>query len=311
MRVIDEESLRACVGEATALATADRAFRALARGSVVLPPPVHLQIAEQDGEVHIKSGHLAGSATFTVKVATGFYRNAALGLPSGSGIMLLFDARTGAPLALLRDNGYLTDLRTGAAGALAAGLLCPARIQRVAVIGSGVQAGFQLRALAGVRTWDDAVVWSRNGEHAAARCRELERQLGTRASPAGTVEEAVAGADLVITVTPSREPLVHGEWLLPRATVIAVGSDGPGKRELADDVLLRADRVIADSVAQSRRLGELQYLPHLPVHGELGQVLTGAVPGREGDELIVCDLTGVGAQDAAIAEAAFDAVAAR
>jgi ornithine cyclodeaminase len=225
-------------------------------------------------------------------------------------MLLVFDAVTGYPLALLRDNGYLTDLRTGAAGALAARLLAPARPGRVAVVGSGAQAGFQLRALAGVREWDEAVIWSRNPEHAARRSRELAQELGRPTSPAATVREAVAGAGLVLTVTPSREPLVHAGWLSPGATVIAVGSDGPGKRELALDVLQRADKVITDLTAQSRRLGELQHAPpDLPVHGELGEVLTGRVAGREGGELIVCDLTGVGAQDAAIAEAALSAVA--
>ncbi|NJD09160.1 MAG: ornithine cyclodeaminase family protein [Gemmatimonadetes bacterium] len=311
MRTVEEEVLRARVREPAARMAAERAFRALASDAVVVPPPVHLPIAESAGEVHIKSAYLAGSRSFTVKIASGFYRNPELGLPSGSGLLLVFDARTGFPLALLRDNGYLTDLRTGAAGALAARLLAPPVLERVAVLGSGAQAGFQLRALAGVRSWAETVIWSRNPEHAAARSRELEQELGVRTSPAATVAEAVAGAELVITVTPSREPLLQATWLRSDATVIAVGADGPGKRELAVDVLLRADKVIADSCAQCRRLGELQHVPDgVQVHGELGEVLTGRVAGREGDELIVCDLTGVGAQDAAIAEAALVAVAA-
>jgi len=225
--------------------------------------------------------------------------------------MLCFDARTGFPLALLRDNGYLTDLRTGAAGALAVRLLCPERLGRVAVLGSGVQAEFQLRAIAGVRSWAETTVWSRNPEHAAARCEALGRDLPMRLSPAATIEQAVAGADLIVTVTASTEPLLRGAWLKSDATVIAVGSDGPGKRELAADALQRADKVLADSLAQSRRLGELQYAPRqLRVHGELGAVLTDRISGREGDELIVCDLTGVGAQDAAMAEAALEVLTA-
>lgn len=307
MRVIDEQRLRERVREPVALAAAERAFRALAEDAVVLPPPVHLAIAASAGEVHIKSAHLAGSDTFTVKIAGGFYDNAALGLPTGSGLMLLFDARTGFPLALLQDNGYLTDLRTGAAGALAARLLSPARLDRVAVLGSGAQAGFQLRALRGVRRWRETVLWSRSPEHAQTRSRELERELGVPTSPAGTVANAVRDADLVITVTPSRTPLVEAAWLRADATVIAVGSDGPGKQELAADVVRRADKVIVDMLEQCRRLGELQHAPDLPVHGSLGEVLTGRRRGREGSELIVCDLTGVGAQDAAIAEAAFQA----
>jgi ornithine cyclodeaminase len=310
VQIIEADSLRQLVREPAALAAVERAFRALAAGEVVLPPPVHLPVVAHAGEVHIKSAHLSGSGTFTVKIASGFYRNSELGLPSGSGLMLLFNARTGFPLALLRDDGYLTELRTGAAGALAARLLSPPRLRRVAVVGSGVQAGFQLRALAGVRAWDETVIWSRSRERAAVRSGELQQELGVRTSPAETVEEAIRDADLVVTVTPSRQPLVYARWLRPDATVIAVGSDGPGKRELAADVLMRADKLVVDSLAQSRRLGELQYAAgDLPVHGELGNVLAGRIPGREGSELIVCDLTGVGAQDAAIAEAAFAAAA--
>lgn len=311
MRIIDEAHLRATIREAEAMESAERAFAAIAAGAVVQPAPMHLPIPDAQGEVHVKSAFLAGAGTFTVKVASGFYGNPRRGLQSGSGLMLVFDAATGFPVALLRDNGYLTDLRTAAAGGLAARLLCPPVLERVAVIGSGVQARMQLRALARVRSWAATSVWSRRPEHAASCCRELERELGVRAVVAQTVAAAVAGADLVLTVTPSREPLVHGEWLRPDATVIAVGADSPGKRELALSALLRADRVVPDVLEQCVRVGEMQHavaagvLSRLRAPATLGDVLTGRAPGRERDELIVCDLTGTGAQDAAVAEVAW------
>lgn len=312
MRIVEEAELRERVREPAALAAVERAFRAVAEKRVVLPPPVHLPIPDAPGEVHIKSAYLVGSDTFAVKVASGFYGNPAKGLASGSGLMLLFDAATGFPLALLRDNGYLTDLRTGAAGALAARLLAPERIETVAVLGSGIQARFQLRALARVRQWRETRIWSPTRVHAVRCCDELEREIDARTTVAESAREAVRDADLVITVTPATEPLVEHAWLRRGATVIAVGSDGPGKRELALDVLLAADKVVVDSLAQSLRLGELQHavaagaLERVAVHGELGEVLVGAKAGRErAEELIVCDLTGLGAQDAAIAAAAF------
>ena len=311
MLIIEESVLRARVREPAALAAAERAFRALADGRVSVPAPMHLTVPDALGEVHVKAAAIRGSEVFAVKVASGFYENPGRGLPSGSGLMLVFDAETGFPVGLLRDNGYLTDLRTGAAGALAVRELAPERFGRVAVIGSGAQARYQLRAMAQVRRWEETRVWSPRPEHVRRCCEELERELDGRVEGAATVAAAVRGADLVVTVTPSTQPLVYAGWLEPHATVIAVGSDGPAKQELALDVLLRADRVIADSLAQCLRLGELHHaevagvLPKVRVTGELGDVVVGRIPGRTGDELIVCDLTGVGAQDAAVAEAAW------
>ena len=123
-----------------------------------------------------------------------------------------------------------------------------------------------------------------------------------------SVREAVEGADIVVTVTPSREPLVRAEWLSPGAHVTAVGSDGPDKRELHPDVLKRADRIVADSRSQCLRLGEIHHavaegaIPESRISCELGEITAGRRPGRVSDlEVTVCDLTGVGVQDVAAA----------
>ena len=327
MRTVDESSIRAVIKEPEALSSAEKAFQALGIGAVTLPMPMGFDISEVEGEVHVKSAYLKGSPIFAVKIASGFYRNTERGLPSGAGLILVFDASTGFPLALLQDNGYLTDLRTAAAGALAAQLLAPEALDTVAVLGSGVQARFQLRALARVRSWERTVAWSPSAEQVRAYCDEMERELGLPFSAAAGPDEAVRGADLVITVTPSREPLIEADSLLPHATVIAVGSDGPAKRELPTAALARAaagaragararaGKIVVDRLSQCLALGELHHaveegtLSADSVHAELGEVLLGRKPGREGDELIVCDLTGVGAQDAAIAELAWEKLA--
>lgn len=307
-RVVEEADLRALVAEDEALAAVRTAFRALAEGRVHQPAPMGLELPEVHGEVHVKGAAIEGEPVFAIKVASGFYDNPDRGLPTGSGIVLVFDATTGFPLALLRDNGYLTELRTGAAGALAADLLAPAEIHRVAVVGSGVQARFQLRAMHRIRSWTETAVWSRDADHARACCEDMARELGVTCSAVAGVEEAVAGADLVVTVTPARSPLVRAAWLADHATIIAVGSDGPDKQELDVDVFGSGTRVIADRVGQCVRLGEI----HHAVEGrvldpgdvdELGDVLVGGVPGRKGNERIIVDLTGVGAQDTAIAGA--------
>lgn len=311
MLTIEEPAIRKAVGTHEALAAAERAFRALAEGKVTQPTPLGFEIPSAQGEVHVKGAHIQGAPVFALKVATGFYGNAARGLPSGAGLFLVFDAQTGFPAALFQDNGYLTDLRTAAAGALAARHLAAERLDTVAVLGSGVQARLQLRCLALVRRWRQVRTWSPTRAHLEAYCQEMAHELKVPFSASASAEEAVRGADLVITVTPSKRPLIQAEWLAPGVTVIAVGSDGPDKQELAPDCLAPPARVIADRLSQCLALGEIHHaveqgvLDPATVYAELGEVVLGRKPGREGGERIVCDLTGVGAQDAAIAEAAW------
>lgn len=307
MRIIAEEELREVVGETEALVAVERAFAALARGQVVQPPPLGMDLEDRRGEIHVKGAYLQGQEIFAMKVASGFYDNPARGLPTGSGLVLVFDAGTGFPLALLQDNGYLTELRTGGAGALAVRLLAPEKPLRVAVLGAGSQARYQIRAMARVRTLLEVRAWSPFPEEVERYCREMKDALSVDAHPTPSPREAVAGADLVVTVTPSREPLLQGGWLEPGATVVAVGSDGPEKQELDVEVLGEAGKVVVDSRAQCLRLGETHHaveagvLKPEAIHAEVGEVLLGQRAGREGNELIVCDLTGVGAQDAAMA----------
>lgn len=311
----DEDALGRVVDDGLALRSAELAFTKLARGEALVPPPLGVDLPGVRGEVHVKGAALSGSPVFAFKVATGFYGNAGLGLPTGSGLVLVFDARTGFPLAVLADNGWLTDLRTAAAGALAARLLTPDRPLRLGVVGAGVQARLQARLISRVREIREVRVWSRSEASRTACAADVSRTLGVDATPVAGVADALTGADLVVTVTPSRAPLVEPSMLAPGATVIAVGSDGPDKQELHPGVLAVADKVVTDLTSQCVRLGELHHavagglMRVQDVHAELGHILLGASPGRESDdETIVCDLTGVGVQDAAIAELAWAAL---
>jgi ornithine cyclodeaminase/alanine dehydrogenase-like protein (mu-crystallin family) len=314
MKIVGEDRLRELVREEEALRAVEIAFLALAQGRVVQPPPMGMDLDEVRGEVHVKGAYLRGEPVFAVKVASGFYGNPRRGLPTGSGLVLVFDAETGFPLALLQDNGYLTELRTGGAGALAVRLLTPERPLSVGVIGAGSQARFQLRAMAAVRALRDVRVWSPIPEEVERYRLEMGPVLGAPVYGAGTAREAVEGADLVVTVTPSRSPLVEAHWLADGATVVAVGADGPEKQELAVEVLARAGKVVVDSREQCLRLGETHHavkagaLAPRDIHAELGEILQGSRPGREGDEVVVCDLTGVGAQDAALAGVVWELV---
>jgi ornithine cyclodeaminase/alanine dehydrogenase-like protein (mu-crystallin family) len=311
--VLTEPEIRQLLTPAACIAAVERAFTAYAQGAAELPGVIHLDIPDAQGEIHIKAGYLHATPWYAVKFASGFPGNPALGLPANGGIVVVFDARTGALAAILLDNGYITDLRTAAAGAVAAKHLARESIGTVGVIGTGAQARYQIQLLAQVHTFHTVKVWGRRHEAAAACVADIAA-TGVHAIVANTLEEAVTDSDVVITVTASRTPLVRAAWVKPGALVIAVGSDSPDKRELEVDVLALAGRVVADSLPQCRRLGEIHHALDAGVLQEsriteLGQITAGQSPGRTSDaEIIVCDLTGVGVQDVAAAAVVMDQV---
>jgi ornithine cyclodeaminase len=308
VRVLLEAEIRELIGPAAAYAAVRDAFIALARGQATLPGVIGFDVPAHQGEVHVKGAYLHGRPFYSIKEAAGFYSNAEKGVPVGSGLVLVFDATTGFLAAVLFDNGYLTELRTGAAGALAADLLARRRVRKAAVIGAGSQARFQVEALALVRRPESIAVFSRTPAQSAAYAREMERRVGVPVAVAVSAQAAVEGSDVVITATPSRAPIVHAEWLGPGTHVTAVGADGPEKWELEPAVLARADKVVVDHLDQCLRLGELHHaveaglLAAGDVWAELGELAAGLKPGRQSDdEITVADLTGVGIQDAAVA----------
>lgn len=308
IRLLFEPEIRILIGPKEAFEAVREAFVKLARGEVMLPGIIGMDIPETRTEAHIKGAYLRGAPFFSIKAASGSYNNPPKGLPVSGGLVLVFDATTGFPRAILFDNGYLTDLRTGAAGALAADLLAKKDVGQVGIVGAGTQARFQLEALLGVRRPNSVVAWGRSLVKATAYANEMERRLGVRIKVASSVEAAVDGSDVVITVTPSTQPLVRADRVGLGAHVTAVGSDGPGKQELEATVLGKADKVVADCLEQCLHYGEIHHaveagvLRKEDVYAELGEIAADMKKGRESDEEItVADLTGVGVQDAAVA----------
>jgi len=308
LRLLSEKEIRGLLGPKEAYEAVRDAFVRLAKGEAVLPGVINLDIPGTRTEAHIKGAYLRGTRHFAVKMASGSYDNPARGLPSGGGMFLVFDATTGLPAAVLFDNGYLTDVRTGAAGALAADLLAKKTIDRVGIIGVGSQARYQLEALLGVRRPKAVVAWGRDRRKAEDYAAEMTAKHHLSVEAVGSPEVACRGSDLVITVTPSHEPLVHANWVEPGMHITAVGADGPDKQELDVEVLRKADKVVADRLEQCLRIGEIRHavdagaLRKEDVYGELGEIAAGMKRGRESDdEITVADLTGVGVQDAAVA----------
>jgi len=309
---LDEQTLRAAVTPVTAVSAIRDAFRADGEGRTRVPDVINLPIPGTRGEFHVKTAWVDGVPFIAVKVASGFYDNPALGLPTGSGMMALFDAATGMPIGLLFDNGFLTDIRTGAAGAVAADCLARRQVDTVGVIGSGVQARHQIACLREVRRFTRLAAWSIDAPGLDLYCAEMRAAWGIEAAACASPEEVCRQADILITTTPSQKPLVRADWLKPGVHVTAVGADSPGKQELEAACLARADIVVVDRLSQCARFGELSHavaaglLREADVRGQLGELVAGRKPGRTRDEEItICDLTGVGFQDTAIAALAW------
>jgi ectoine utilization protein EutC len=309
IRVLTEADLRALVAlDLEVIDAIEGGFVALAGGGVVMPPILSMEIADANGEVDVKTAYVPGVDSFAIKVSPGFFDNPKIGLPSTSGLMVLFSAKTGRVEALLLDNGYLTDVRTAAAGAVAARCLSRQNAARVAILGSGLQARMQLRALCLVRPIREAVFWGRDRAKAEAAATEMAAALSISASAVPDARDAVEGADLIVTTTPARAPILMADWLSPGQHVTAMGSDQHTKNEIDPACIAKADLYVADRLAQAQSLGELRSaiaagtVAAASDFGELGDVLTGRRPGRASREAItIADLTGTGVQDTIIA----------
>src|SRR5216110_970704 len=308
MRVVPLEAFRDKVPYSVAIAAVERGFRALGRGEAALPDPMVLELREQQAEVHVKGAHLAGGRHIVLKVATGFYKNRARGLPSGDGLFLLLDAETGIPDVLLEEHGYLTDLRTAAAVALTLRYLAPKDAKAALLIGAGALARLTARAMIAEMPLERLTLWNRTPDRADALAKELASVVATSVAPA--LEHAVRDHRIVVTATASTTALIKAAWLTPGTHITSAGTGSPEKVELEPEVLGKADKLIADRVAQTERYGNLHHalaagvVTRESVYGELGDLAAGRVAGREtASEITVADLTGVGVQDAAIAQA--------
>ena len=284
------------------------AYRASSHGRVNLPPVGHIVFPDHDGDCHIKYGHVEGDPVFVIKVATGFYGNAARGLPSGNGISLVLSAHTGAVKAVLHDEMCMTDFRTAIGGAIATRLLCRPDSERVTIVGSGVQARKQAEAHARLMPGRklEFLVWGRAAERAAAVVDELTAS-GLAADVTEDLEDACRNADVIVTTTASTAPVVLHGWIQPGTHITAVGADAPGKQELASQLVAEADRLIVDLRSQCLDHGEVATPARAGLVGpdrlaELGEVLDRRKPGRTtADQITIADLTGIAAQDIAVA----------
>ena len=312
IRILTEAELRGQIQlDLAAVDCVEQAFHALATRAVLMPPIMRLDILENNGEIDVKTAYIPGVDSLAIKISPGFFDNPSLGLPSVNGLMVLFSTRTGMVEALLLDNGYLTDIRTAAAGAVAAKYLSRADSSSAAILGAGVQAGLQLEALMLVRNIEKASIWARDHDKANLAAQALSKKLGIPISACASVGEATAEADIIVTTTPSTSPILMAEHIHAGQHITAMGSDGEHKNEIDAQIIAHKVRYFCDRLAQVEKLGELHHALEQKLIAptdfpELGQVIAHQRPARENSEdITLCDLTGTGIQDTAIANLAY------
>ncbi|EJN04886.1 ectoine utilization protein EutC [Phyllobacterium sp. YR531] len=309
MMILTEAELRKIVSlDLDAIECVENAFYALATKPVAMPPILRLDIPEHRGEVDVKTAYVPGIDSFAIKISPGFFDNPTLGLPSVNGMMVLLSSKTGLVESLLLDNGYLTDIRTAAAGAVAAKHLSREDSKTATIFGAGVQAQLQLQALTLVRPIEKAFIWARDSAKAEQAAQIASKKLGIPVTAITDPQEAARLGDVIVTTTPAAAPVLQFGWLSPGQHITAMGSDAEHKNELAPEIISKADLYIADSLKQTRRLGELHHAIEAGLiateasYDELGAVIANSAKGRSAQsEITIADLTGTGVQDTAIA----------
>ena len=307
--VLNSSEIKKCVQlNGQLIPIIEDAFKSLALGKTTMPPILRLDIEKYHGESDVKAAYIDGLDSYAIKVASGFFNNPNLGLPSSNGLMILLDSKTGVLKSVLLDKGYLTDVRTAIAGAIAAKHLSNPESSNVGIIGAGIQAKMQLEALLLVRNIKTAYVWSRDSIKTNTFVANIKEKINIKINSCESPEETVNLSEILITTTPSKSPIIKSEWLKKGLHITAMGSDAEMKNELDPKIIKECDFYIPDSQSQTSILGELNHAIKAGLvsaekkYNELGSVIINSNLGRRNiNDVTVADLTGTGVQDTAIA----------
>ena len=286
----------------------EQGFIAYSNNEVVVPPVGELIFEDPPGDTHIKYGYIKSDDIYVIKIASGFYQNPAMGLASSSGLMLVFSQKTGMLQTVLLDEGHLTDVRTAVAGQIAVKHVASKTIKAIGVLGTGIQARMQVEYLKSVTPCRELFVWGRTPKRVAEYKNDMEA-AGFQVTPVDAPDQVVQHANVIITTTPSTTPLLFAADLRPGTHITAMGSDTDKKQELDEDILARADIIVADSISQCRERGEISkalaagVIEEKDVY-ELGDVIANKKScNRKDSSISIVDLTGVAVQDIKIAGA--------
>ena len=307
MKILTLDQIKAILPSVDLMGEIEIGFVAYSQGRSVVPPVGELIMQDPPGDVHIKYGYIKDDDYYVVKVASGFYENPKLDLPSGNGLMLVFSQQTGALEAVLLDEGHLTNIRTAVAGAIAAKYLAPSSVERIGIVGAGIQARYQLEYLKPVTDCRDVLVWGLNDDELAAYKQDM-KEKGFNIATTTDADDIIPSCNLIVTTTPATTPILSGQ-VRSGTHITAMGSDTEHKQELNSEILQQADLVVADSIVQCHERGEIHQALKLGAITddslvELGNIIAGDAKGREADDQItVADLTGVAVQDIQISKA--------
>jgi alanine dehydrogenase len=279
----------------------ESAFADHGYGLVQMPPKVYITLP--GGDFRTMPAYLPSLKLAGVKIVNVHPENPDQGLPTVMALTIILDIATGKPVAVLNAT-HLTDIRTGAAGAIACKYLCPKKRITLGIAGTGRQAEAQVRATAVEREIEKILVWSRNPAHAERFIARLDRPDCTSVSL-----KKACDADVIVTTTPSRTPIIQSEWVHEGTHINAIGADAPGKQEL-DPALLARSQVFVDDMAQATHSGEVNVpisrglYSATDISGTLGEVVIGKKQRRDTNAITIFDSTGLAIQDLAIASIA-------
>jgi ornithine cyclodeaminase len=307
------DQIKKTLSSIDAVAAIEEGFVKYSEGSVIVPPVGELLFSDPPGDMHIKYGRIIDDELYVVKIASGFYDNIKLDLPAFDGLMLLFYQKTGQLKGILLDEGYLTNIRTAAAGAVAAKYFAPSDVNCIGVFGAGTQGRLQVRYLQDIVDCREIFVWGVNDEELERYKNDMEPEgytVRTTAEPGEIAERC----NLIITATPAKTPLLKADHIKKGTHITALGSDTHEKQELEAEILKNADIVVADSLIQSESRGEIFQAVKCGVLDrdkvvEFGNVIRNTAPRRTSDDqTTIVDLTGVAVQDIQISKAVFSAL---
>ncbi|WP_420413130.1 ornithine cyclodeaminase family protein [Roseibium sp.] len=284
-----------------------------ANGLIAQPEPVQILFDDQSGsfcgDCHIKAAQAKGLPYFAVKVATGFYQNSVRGLEVNNGLVLVLSSETGEPLALLQDEGWLTQMRTAAAGALAASLKDVPKDGALGIIGTGTQARLQAEAIRSLLGIERIFVLGRTSQSITAYLADMT-QSGFRVSAVDDAKTLCWQSDILVTATPATSPVICADDVSNGLHIVAVGADSPGKCELAPDLFAQTDIIVTENHSQCLDHGDFGSAVRVGhVHETADHSLCNILAGQHPDldfgaaSLSIVDLTGLGAQDLAVASA--------
>lgn len=303
--ILDINTTKELVGIKESVTAVEYAFRQLGRGKIQMPAKIYLYINKYNGDFRAMPSYIKGLNRCALKWVNVHPGNIKLGLPTVMAIIILSDARTGFPLCIM-DGTYATQLRTGASGAVSAKYLARKNSSRIGLVGCGVQARSQLLCLNEIFRIKEVKVWGHIESLARKFIKDM-KFLPYEIKTAKNIQNCVENADIIVTTTPSRKPLVKLEWINKGTHINAIGADSKGKQEL-DPAILKSAKIVVDNWEQASHSGEINVpiskgiLSKKDIYADIGEIVSGRKKGRaDNKEITVFDSTGLAIQDLAIA----------